>query len=238
MTVPQVIVALDGYNTLYDVRATVELLEDEEVIFKVGKESHYKFGQPLLKFLNDKGFKVFLDLKLHDIPNTVANTVKAIADSGVWMTNLHCTGGEKMMVAAVEANEGNDTLLTGVTILTSLNAAQLFRMNIHSSTEAMVRTLSSLAHEVGMDGVVCSPLEVERMRAKYGKTFLTVTPGVRWHDGASFSKLPEDTQDQNRVATPAYSKSVNTDYIVCGRQIVGSDDPRKTIQELNNFLAS
>jgi orotidine-5'-phosphate decarboxylase len=162
---------------------------------------------------------VFLDLKFHDIPNTVAAACRAAADLGVWMVNVHASGGRDMLVAAREALDGiaSRPLLIAVTVLTSLDRGRLAEVGIDTEPKAQVARLAQLAHESGLDGVVCSPQEIAQVKALCGPAFLTVTPGVRPAGSA--------LDDQQRVATPGAACAAGGDYLVIGRPVTRAEDP-------------
>ena len=189
---------------------------------KLGMEIIYKEGPQLVTKLHNMGFKIFLDLKLHDIPNTVEKAMKNIAKLGVEITNCHAAGGIKMMEAARRGldstEEGKKTKLIAVTQLTSTSQEVLENeLLIEKPLDEVVKTYALNAKKAGLDGVVCSPLEAEKVHNTCGKEFVTVTPGVRFADG--------DVGDQKRVMTPAQAKEIGSDYIVVGRPITAAEDP-------------
>jgi len=190
---------------------------------KVGMELYYSTGPDIIRYLKDEGCKIFLDLKLHDIPNTVRKSMKALARLGVDMVNVHASGTTDMMKAAVEGiHEGQigetQPLVIGVTVLTSIDQSKLKNeWMTTASVEEMVSHLAENAKSSGLDGVVCSPLEVSRVKQICGPNFLTVTPGIRF---GSDSK-----DDQKRVTTPEMAGQLGSDFIVVGRSITGSAQP-------------
>lgn len=187
---------------------------------KVGLELFNAAGPSILAELQRDGSRVFYDAKLHDIPNTVKGAVGTIGAHGVWMLNVHATGGRAMMRAAAEAASelAHPPLMIAVTLLTSLEAADLEGMYAHAiDVAASARRLAVLARDAGLDGVVCSPLEAAAIREACGDDFLIVTPGVRPASAA--------VGDQKRVATPAQAVAHGADYLVIGRPITGADDP-------------
>jgi orotidine-5'-phosphate decarboxylase len=197
---------------------------------KVGKELFVASGPGVVQRLHDRGFEVFLDLKFHDIPNTVAGACRAATRLGVWMLNVHASGGEAMLRAAREAVEGTTRppLLIGVTLLTSLGEADLARVGFAGTVMENVEHLARLTRECGLDGVVCSALEAPRLREKIGGGFTLVTPGIRL-EGA-----PGD--DQARVVTPREAVRLGADYLVIGRPITQATDPAAVLQEINAAL--
>ena len=190
---------------------------------KVGKQLFTAEGPDLVRELAKQGDRVFLDLKFHDIPNTVAGAITSALRLGVWMVNVHASGGRAMMTAAHEAADkaaqsgGTRALVIGVTVLTSLDAAALREAGIDGEPATQVARLARLARESGLDGVVCSPQEIELVRRECGSDFVIVTPGIR---GTSDAK-----GDQVRTATPAGAMQAGADYLVIGRPITGASDP-------------
>jgi orotidine-5'-phosphate decarboxylase len=179
----------------------------------------------LIEKLMKLGFEIFLDLKFHDIPNTVAAACSAAAGLGVWLVNVHALGGRKMLVAARNALEGKRTKLIAVTLLTSLSHDDLHEIGIYDTPEVIVRRLASLAQQCGLSGVVCSAMEAAQLRATLGDNFWLVTPGIRLAD--------DNMNDQVRVATPCEAMRNGADYLVVGRPITQSPDPLKALQRLN-----
>jgi orotidine-5'-phosphate decarboxylase len=193
---------------------------------KVGKELFTAAGPALVEALQARGFQVFLDLKFHDIPNTVAGAVRAAAELGVWMVNVHAGGGRRMLEAAVAALAGRShkPLLIGVTVLTSLADADLAELGYAETAAERVQRLARLTAEAGLDGVVCSAQEAPQLRAAHGPGFRLVTPGIRTAGDAA--------GDQRRVVTPAEGLALGADYLVIGRSITGSSDPRETLEAI------
>jgi orotidine-5'-phosphate decarboxylase len=204
----------------------VEKLQPDLCRLKVGKELFTKAGPVFVEKLIAKGFDVFLDLKFHDIPTTVAKACAVAADLGVWMVNIHASGGMQMMLLAKEALEkkSHHPLLIGVTILTSMNEETLRELGLQCSVEDQVMRLAQLSKDAGLDGVVCSAHEVKLLRNRLGKEFKLVTPGIR--PGGS------DNDDQKRVMTPGQAIEAGSDYLVIGRPITQAEDP---IQALKNI---
>ena len=210
----------------------VEQLEPNRCRLKVGTEIFTREGPQLVEDLQKRGFEVFLDLKYHDIPNTVAAACRAAADLGVWMVNVHALGGQKMMETAAEALTAyeNRPKLIAVTILTSMGSDDLVNIGLPASPEANVLNLAKLAEQSGMDGVVCSPKEVTALRGSRGTDFLLVTPGIRPEWAAK--------GDQNRITTPAQAIDMGSNYLVIGRPITGADDPMDALAKIEQELAS
>lgn len=200
---------------------------------KVGKEMFTHFGPDLIKELHRRKFDVFLDLKFHDIPNTVAKAVKAAADLGVWMVNVHASGGSRMMSAARESLVSYGTEkphLIAVTVLTSMEQSDLTELGIQLTPEQQVLKLAGLTHAAGLDGVVCSAQEATLLKQQCGKDFMLVTPGIR---PASSSQ-----DDQKRVMTPAEAVIAGVDYMVIGRPITKAAQPldalHAIVREISN----
>ncbi|MDY0136639.1 MAG: orotidine-5'-phosphate decarboxylase [Thiomicrospira sp.] len=224
----RIIVALD-YANPKQALALVERLDTTLCRLKVGKELFAVGGPALVEQLVAKGFDVFLDLKYHDIPNTVAMACKAAANMGVWMLNVHAQGGPKMMMAAKEAlvSCGHQPLLIAVTILTSFDETQLHSIGLKGSVQDNVLRLASLTQQSGLDGVVCSAQEASLLRQHLGSAFCLVTPGIRPSQAT--------TDDQQRVMTPLQALQAGSDYLVIGRPITQADDP---LLALNTIHAS
>lgn len=188
---------------------------------KIGMELYYAEGPQIVKDIKALGHKIFLDLKLHDIPNTVKKSMAVLSRLDVDMTNLHAAGTKAMMEAAVEGltrPDGSRPLLIAVTQLTSTSEERMKdELLINEPIDEVVMKYAHNAMEAGLDGVVCSPLEAGKVKERCGKSFMTVTPGVRFADG--------DKGDQSRVMTPAQAKEIGSDYIVVGRPITAADDP-------------
>jgi orotidine-5'-phosphate decarboxylase len=197
---------------------------------KVGKELFTRSGPGLVESLHRLGFEVFLDLKFHDIPNTVAGAVRAAADLGVWMVNVHASGGSRMMAAAVAAISGlsQRPLLIGVTVLTSMSDQDLREVGCSVSPGEQVMRLAALAADSGLDGVVCSALEASALRRAHGGNFCLVTPGIRL--------AGDDGADQRRIATPAAALAAGSDYLVIGRPITAAADPLAVLRRISEQL--
>lgn len=229
MTSP-ILVALD-YADVTPALALAERLEPALCRLKVGKELFTRGGPQLVERLQGMGFEIFLDLKFHDIPNTVAGAVRAAADLNVWMVNVHAGGGRRMMEAAADAVAGasHKPLLIAVTVLTSMTDEDLAELGHHEGTGARVQQLAALTQESGLDGVVCSALEAPALRASRGDNFCLVTPGIRLAGDAA--------GDQRRVVTPADALARGADYLVIGRSITGADDPLAALRRVHEEIA-
>ena len=207
----------------------VDQLDPTLCRLKVGKELFTRCGPSLVKQLVDKNFDVFLDLKYHDIPNTVAHACSAAADLGVWMLNVHALGGEKMMQAARQALADKDApLLIAVTWLTSSGQAELDALGIKATPQQMVSRLAAMTKNAGLDGVVCSAQEAPMLRRDMGKNFLLVTPGIRLADA--------EQDDQCRVVTPKQAITDGASYLVIGRPITQAEDPCKVLRTINSDI--
>ncbi len=206
-------------------------LSPELCRLKVGKELFTRCGPEVVERLQQQGYQVFLDLKFHDIPNTVAGAVRAAAELGVWMVNVHAAGGRRMMEAAVQALSGfgQRPLLIGVTVLTSMSGQDLQELGYTESVEQRVLRLAALADDSGLDGVVCSALEASQLRAARGPEFCLVTPGIRLAGDAA--------GDQRRIVTPADALAAGSDYLVIGRSVTGAEDPLAALQRIHAELS-
>lgn len=226
-----VVVALD-FDDKAKALALVDQLDPQQCRLKVGKEMFTLFGPDWVKTLVDKGFDVFLDLKFHDIPNTVAKAVAAAAELGVWMVNVHASGGRRMMEAAKAALApygDKAPLLIAVTVLTSMTDEELQELGVSAtSAEEQVLLLASLTKAAGLDGVVCSAKEAQRLKATLGENFKLVTPGIR--------PAGSDAGDQRRVLTPKEALAAGSDYLVIGRPITQADDPMAVLGAINDSL--
>ena len=227
MNDPKVVVALD-FDKKQDALSFVDKIQPTDARLKVGKEMFTYFGPEFVKQLTGKGFDVFLDLKFHDIPNTVAKAVTAAADLGVWMVNVHASGGSQMMTKAKQAldNYGNDApLLIAVTVLTSMGQDDLNGLGINKTPAEQVNFLANLTKQSGLDGVVCSAWEAEQLKSDLGKEFKLITPGIRPAGSAQ--------DDQQRIMTPKQAIDVGVDYLVIGRPITKAIDPQAVLQQIN-----
>lgn len=227
----KVCVALD-FDNKEKALTFVDSIDPQSCRLKVGKEMFTYFGPDFVKALVDKGFDVFLDLKFHDIPNTVAKAVAAAAELGVWMVNVHASGGEKMMRAAREslASYGDKApLLIAVTVLTSMEQSELPLIGVQAPLDEHVKRLASLTKECGLDGVVCSAQEATALKTLLGQEFKLVTPGIRPSGSA--------VGDQKRIMTPEQAVAAGSDYLVVGRPITQADSPASILAEINSSLA-
>lgn len=229
MSTSPIIVALDFPNEK-EASTLVELLDPERCRLKVGKELFTRSGPDFVRRLVKKNFDVFLDLKFHDIPNTVARACQAGADLGVWMINVHAMGGRKMLEAAREALPINETetKLIAVTVLTSMGAEDLKEIGLTLSPAQQVKQLATLTHDCGLDGVVCSPQEITLLREYLDTSFELVTPGIR----------PEwsVTGDQKRIMTPAQAIQAGSNYLVIGRPITQAEQPMQALEKIEKEL--
>lgn len=229
MNDPKIIVALD-FPQAEAALALAKQLDPSICRVKVGKELFTAAGPDLVKILVDQGFGVFLDLKFHDIPNTVGKACEAAARLGVWMLNVHASGGRAMMQAAragVEAS-GKNPLLIAVTILTSTDQATFTEIGFGGSIEQAVLRLATLAKESSLDGVVCSALETPALRQALGPEFCLVTPGIRPAGSSS--------DDQSRIATPTSALQQGSSYLVIGRPITQAANPLLALQNINSEI--
>lgn len=229
MSDPKIIVACD-YPNAASALALAARLDPALCRLKVGKELFTVAGPQVIEGLMQRGFEVFLDLKFHDIPNTVAQACKAAASLGVWMVNVHALGGRKMMEAAREAvvNTTRAPKLIAVTVLTSMAQEDLLELGISASPAEMVLRLAHLARDSGMDGVVCSAQEATALRQCCGKDFCLVTPGIRPADAAA--------DDQSRIMTPRAALDNGASYLVIGRPITRAADPLRALQDITQQI--
>ncbi|MCG7306051.1 orotidine-5'-phosphate decarboxylase [Staphylococcus warneri] len=217
------IIALD-FESADKVNAFLDQF-DEPLFVKVGMELFYQTGPKLIKSIKDRGHSIFLDLKLHDIPNTVSKAMEGLAKLDVDLVNVHAAGGKAMMKAAIKGlrQHNKHTKIIAVTQLTSTTETQLHEeQNIQTTIEEAVLNYAKLSQQAGLDGVVCSPLEAELITAQLGKDFMKVTPGIRPEGSAQ--------NDQKRITTPEQAKQLGSTHIVVGRPITQSDDPVKSYQ--------
>ena len=217
-----IIVAID--ETAFD-RASeiIDCLDSKKCMVKIGSVAFNSMGHKIIRFAAEKGFEIFLDLKLHDIPNTVKKSIKGLSSLPIKMLTIHTSGGKDMMKAAMEAASGTQIKVFGVTALTSLNnddTNQIFQR----STSEQVNAMLDLAEEVGIDGVVCSPHELELVSKR---NLLSITPGIR---------LQKSNDDQKRVMTPREATDLGADYLVIGRPITASKDIKKSLNEIYQNL--
>jgi len=226
----RLIVALDC-DHLKQALAWVQQLDPQMCAVKIGSELFTRCGEALVSLLVSRQFKVFLDLKFHDIPHTVARACLVAADLGVWMVDVHTSGGEKMMSAARTALESFGSqrpLLIGVTVLTSMASDELHNVGVMTNLTEQTLKLALLAQSAGLDGVVSAAVDVPDIKLACGPDFLTVTPGIR---------LPDDaTHDQVRIVTPVQAKQLGSDYLVVGRSITHSDNPADRVRLILDSL--
>lgn len=230
ITESPVVVALD-YHERDKALAFVDKIDPRDCRLKVGKEMFTLFGPQLVRDLQQRGFDVFLDLKFHDIPNTTARAVAAAADLGVWMVNVHASGGARMMAAARDALApfGKDSpLLIAVTVLTSMETSDLRDLGVTLSPAEHAERLARLTQQCGLDGVVCSAQEAVRFKKAFGAAFKLVTPGIR--------PAGSEAGDQRRIMTPEQALSAGVDYMVIGRPVTQSVDPAQTLKDINASL--
>jgi orotidine-5'-phosphate decarboxylase len=225
------IVALDFPNEKFALDF-IEPLSPKDCILKIGLQLYVAEGPKLVRKLVDKGFKIFLDLKFHDIPNTVAGACKSAADLGVWMINVHASGGPVMLESAANSliSYQNPPILIGVTVLTSMNSEQLASTGVQISPQQQVRNLASICSNSGLAGVVCSAQEASLLREDQGKDFVLVTPGIRPKGSSS--------GDQQRIMTPEQAKLAGSSYLVIGRPITEADNPLSVIKSIQRSLES
>lgn len=227
----KVVVALD-FDNQESALSFVDSISADSCRLKVGKEMFTYFGPDFVRELVKRGFDVFLDLKFHDIPNTVAKAVAAAAELGVWMVNVHASGGEKMMRAAKEALAPygeKAPLLIAVTVLTSMEQSELPLVGVDSVLDEHVLKLATLTNDCGLDGVVCSAQEASRLKEMLGQHFKLVTPGIRPAGSA--------VGDQKRIMTPEQAVKAGSDYLVIGRPITQSISPSDVLTEINATLS-
>jgi orotidine-5'-phosphate decarboxylase len=233
---PKVIVALDFANPMRAL-ALAERLDPAQCALKVGKEMFVAGGPEPVRWMVQRGYRVFLDLKFHDIPNTVAQACAAATRLGVWMLNVHAAGGRAMLVAAADAVAGTAAdegkakpLLIGVTVLTSLAHADLVDVGVNETPTAQALKLARLTASAGLDGVVCSAIEAPTLRAALGPSFKLVTPGIRPAGSAR--------DDQTRIITPEAAIANGADYLVVGRPITQAADPVAALAQINASLGA
>lgn len=224
-----IVVALD-YPTSAQAIEMAKQLDSSKCRVKVGKELFTASGPAIIEQLHKLNFDVFLDLKFHDIPNTCAGAVAAAAELGVWMVNVHASGGERMMAAAAEAiaNKNNKPLLIAVTVLTSMEQSDLTGIGLDVSPQQQVERLAKLSKQSGMDGVVSSAQEIGLIKELCGQNFLTVTPGIR--------PVGSDAEDQRRIMTPEQAVNAGGDYMVIGRPITKAENPQKVCLDIIDSL--
>ncbi len=227
---PKIVIALD-YAEPAAALAMASQLDPARCRLKVGKELFTRGGPALVEQLQQRGFQVFLDLKFHDIPNTTAKAVAAAAELGVWMVNVHASGGRRMMEQAREELERYSMrpLLIAVTVLTSMEAADLREIGIEVSPQEQVLRLARLTQQSGLDGVVCSAQEARLLKQELGADFKLVTPGIR--------PASAEVGDQRRILTPADAIAAGSDYLVIGRPITKAADPLAALGQIEQEIA-
>ena len=227
-----IVVAMDFDNS-HDCISLAKQLNPKYCRLKVGKELFSAAGPQLIEALRALNFEIFLDLKFHDIPNTVAKAIKATMGLDIWMVNVHASGGLKMLEAAktaVESGSGHKPLLIAVTVLTSMSAEDLLGLGIQKTPQDQVLHLASLVEAAHLDGVVCSALEAPVLKSSFGDDFVCVTPGIR-PEGSS-------ADDQQRIMTPAKALENGSDYLVIGRPITQAADPAQACEAIFHSLNS
>ena len=224
----QIVVALD-FNSIKEANSVVKHLDPEIYRLKIGKQLFAGEGPKIIENFNKQGFDIFLDLKLHDIPNTVYKALKNLLSHKIWMINIHLLGGEEMIKAAKEAKEitNSEALLVGVSVLTSLSEKNIKDMGFNIQISELVKTLSMSAKQNNIDGVVSSVIDVPEIKRNFGKDFITVTPGIR---------IQQKNDDQSRVATLEEATNIGSDYIVLGREITASDNISKMIKKVESYI--
>lgn len=229
MSEPRIIIPLD-FADANEAMTLIRNLDPSLCRVKVGKELFTRAGPALVEQIINQGFDVFLDMKFHDIPNTVANACSAAADLGIWMLNVHAFGGERMLSAAREAIDKNkqQPLLIAVTVLTSMTDDDLKQIGVTKSVNEQVMALARLSNQCKLDGVVCSAHEVKAIRQEIGKHFKLVTPGIR--------PAGVDQNDQRRVMTPTEAIQAGSDYLVIGRPVTQAPDPLQALQAINDEI--
>lgn len=231
MTEKRIILALD-FDNAQDALQCISTINPDECRLKVGKELFTAAGPDFIRELHRRGFEVFLDLKFHDIPNTVAKAVRAAAELGVWMVNVHASGGKAMLDAAKDALApygDSAPKLIAVTVLTSMDKETLASTGVERELNEQVLALAQLAKTSGLDGVVCSAREALMLKAALGDEFLLVTPGIR--------PQGSDSHDQHRVMTPTAAIQAGVDYLVMGRPIRESATPNDMLSAINHEIS-
>ena len=222
----KIILALD-FDSESETLNFIERLDPKLCKLKIGKQLFVREGPRIVTSMIDRGFDVFLDLKFHDIPNTTVKACEAAADLGCWMVNIHAFGGRIMMEAVANsfARLKAPPLLVSVTVLTSFDGQEINRIGLNKTLDNQVELLAKLSYDSGIDGVVCSALEVEKIKKSVGSKFIYVTPGIRVSGDAM--------HDQSRVVTPEKAILLGSDYIGIGRSITSDKDPLKKLKQIN-----
>ena len=228
---PKVIVAIDA-KTVEQAHAQIRLLAPELCHLKIGSILFTRYGPAFIEELILQGYRIFLDLKFHDIPQTVASSCRAVSELGVWMMNVHISGGRTMMEMVVNTLQTLPSkerpLLIGVTVLTSLNNNDLRILGIHDEIPGVVSRMATLAEELGLNGVICSAQEAQLLRKQFNRNFLLVTPGIRLETNKRC--------DQKRRMSPRAAVEAGSDYLVIGRPITQSDNPLETLIAVNKDI--
>ena len=224
----QTIIALD-VNSLEEIKDLLSMIDKDLFRLKVGKQLFTSQGPKAVDKLRSLGFDIFLDLKLHDIPNTISKSLANICNLGVWMSNIHLLGGQEMIEAASSIVRGlnSEMILVGVTILTSLNENNLIEMGFNSSAEDLAIKLAKLGKQNGIDGVVCSIEDISGIKASLGGDFLSVTPGVR---------MIQDIDDQKRAGSIYDAIQFGTDFVVIGREITQAKNPEGVLKKIESLI--
>ncbi len=224
----QTIIALD-VSSLEETKDLLSIVDKDLFRLKVGKQLFTSQGPKVIDKLNSLGFDIFLDLKLHDIPNTISKSLANICNLGVWMSNIHLLGGQEMIESATSTVKGlnSEMILVGVTILTSLNENNLVEMGFNSSAEDLAIKLAKLGKQNGIDGVVCSIEDISGIKASLGGDFLSVTPGVR---------MLQDIDDQKRAGSIYDAIQFGTDFVVVGREITQAKNPEKVLKKIESLI--
>ena len=224
----QTIIALD-VNSLEEIKDLLSILDKDLFRLKVGKQLFTSQGPKAIDKLRSLGFDIFLDLKLHDIPNTVSKTLTNICNLGVWMSNIHLLGGQEMIEAASSTVKklNSDMILVGVTILTSLNEHNLVELGFNSSSEEIAVNLAKLGKQNGVEGVVCSIEDISGIKTSFGGDFLSVTPGVR---------MLQDNDDQKRAGSLYDALQFGTDFVVVGREITQAKNPEGVLKKIESLI--
>ena len=224
----QTIIALD-VNSLEEIKSLISIIDKDLFRLKVGKQLFTSQGPSAIDELRSLGFDIFLDLKLHDIPNTVSKSLANICNMGVWMSNIHLLGGREMVEEASSTVKkiNSEMILVGVTILTSLNENNLIELGFKSSSEEISLNLAQLGKENGIDGVVCSIEDTSAIKASLGSNFLSVTPGVR---------MLQENDDQKRSGSIYDAINYGSDYVVVGREITQAKDPEGVLKKIESLI--
>ena len=224
----QTIIALD-VSSLEEIKSLLAIIDKDLFRLKVGKQLFTSQGPTAIDELRTLGFDIFLDLKLHDIPNTVSKSLANICNLGVWMSNIHLLGGREMIeeASATVKKSNSDMILVGVTILTSLNETNLVELGFNSSAEEIAIKLAKLGKQNGVDGVVCSIEDISGIKASLGGDFLSVTPGVR---------MSQDNDDQKRSGSIYNAIQFGTDFVVVGREITQAKNPEGVLKKIESLI--